>query len=170
MQQNSQNQFEVTDDILASQGQRFLNLLLDYVGQIALMMLVGVVIGVISVVTGNPQLADMFDNMNTLTEYAFTIVLVLIYYNLFEIFTSRTLGKFITKTIVVDENGNKPEYQIIMIRSLCRLIPFDALSFLGASPRGWHDSISRTYVVQRNLLEEKKNLFNSFDEIGKTES
>lgn len=170
MQQNFQNQFEVTDDILASQGQRFLNLLLDYVGQIALMMLVGVVIGVISVVTGNPQLANMFDNMNTLTEYAFTIVLVLIYYNLFEIFTSRTLGKFITKTIVVDENGNKPEYQIIMIRSLCRLIPFDALSFLGASPRGWHDSISRTYVVQRNLLEEKKNLFNSFDEIGKTES
>jgi uncharacterized RDD family membrane protein YckC len=149
MQQNSQNQFEVTDDILASQGQRFLNLLLDYVGQIALMMLVGVVIGVISVVTGNQQLANMFDNMNTLTEYGFTIVLVLIYYNMFEIFTSRTLGKFITKTIVVDEYGNKPEYQTIMIRSLCRLIPFDALSFLGATSRGWHDSISRTYVVQK---------------------
>jgi uncharacterized RDD family membrane protein YckC len=170
MQQNSQNQFEVTDDILASQGQRFLNLLLDYVGQIALMMLVGVVIGVISVVTGNQQLANMFDNMNTLTEYGFTIVLVLIYYNMFEIFTSRTLGKFITKTIVVDEYGNKPEYQTIMIRSLCRLIPFDALSFLGATSRGWHDSISRTYVVQKNLLEEKKKLFNSFEEIGKTES
>lgn len=170
MQQNSQNQFEVTDEILASQGQRFLNLLLDYVGQIALMMLVGVVIGVISVVTGNAQLANMFDNMNTLTEYGFTIVLVLIYYNMFEIFTSRTLGKFITKTIVVDENGNKPEYQTIMIRSLCRLIPFDALSFLGATSRGWHDSISRTYVVQKNLLEEKKKLFNSFEEIGKTEA
>jgi hypothetical protein len=71
---------------------------------------------------------------------------------------------------VVDENGNKPEYQTIMIRSLCRLIPFDALSFLGATSRGWHDSISRTYVVQKNLLEEKKELFNSFEEIGKTES
>jgi uncharacterized RDD family membrane protein YckC len=170
MQQNSRNQFEVTDEILASQGQRFLNLLLDYVGQIALMLLLGVLIGVLSVVMGNPQLATMFDNMNTLTEYGFTIVLVLIYYNLFEIFTSRTLGKFITKTIVVDENGNTPEYQTIMIRSLCRLIPFDALSFLGATSRGWHDSISRTYVVQKNLLEEKKKLFNSFEEIGKTES
>jgi uncharacterized RDD family membrane protein YckC len=169
MQQNSQDQFEVTDEILASQGQRFINLLLDYVGQIALMMFVGVVVGVISVLTGNSQLANVFDNMNKLTEYAFTIILVLIYYNLFEIFTSRTFGKFITKTIVVDENGNKPEYQTIMIRSLCRLIPFDVLSFLGSTSRGWHDSISRTYVVKKDLLEEKKKLFNSFEEIGKTE-
>jgi len=169
MPHNTKNQFELTDEILASQGQRFLNLLLDYIGQMALMLSIGVVTGVISVIMGNPQLATMFDNMNTLTEYGFTIVLVLIYYNLFEIFTSRTLGKFITKTIVVDENGNKPEYQTIMIRSLCRLIPFDALSFLGATSRGWHDSISRTYVVQKNLLEEKKKLFNSFEEIGKTE-
>jgi uncharacterized RDD family membrane protein YckC len=35
------------------------------------------------------------------------------------------------------------------------MIPFNALSFLGIIPRGWHDSISKTYVVRTNLLEER---------------
>ncbi|MBC8643239.1 RDD family protein [Flavobacterium lindanitolerans] len=79
---------------------------------------------------------------------------------------SRTIGKFITKTVVVNINGEKPDTQEILVRSLCRLIPFETFSFLGAPNKGWHDSISKTYVVNKELLEKKKELFYSVDEIG----
>ena len=69
---------------------------------------------------------------------------------------------------MVDINGEKPGTQEILIRSLCRLIPFDAFSFLGAPDKGWHDSISKTYVVKKTLLEDKKKQFYSLDEIGNT--
>jgi uncharacterized RDD family membrane protein YckC len=79
---------------------------------------------------------------------------------------ARTVGKFITQTIVVDEHGEKPHHETILIRSLCRLIPFNPFSvlFLG---RGWHDSISKTYVVNKKALDEKKRLFDALEQNGK---
>jgi uncharacterized RDD family membrane protein YckC len=74
------------------------------------------------------------------------------------------VGKWITQTIVVDENGEKPNSETILVRSLCRLIPFNAISFLGISGRGWHDTISKTYVVNKKLLDEKKRLFYALEQ------
>jgi uncharacterized RDD family membrane protein YckC len=65
--------------------------------------------------------------------------------------TGRTLGKLVTGTMVVDENGNKPEFSRIIGRTFCRLIPFDALSFLGEEHSGWHDTISKTKVIKRSV-------------------
>lgn len=48
----------------------------------------------------------------------------------------KTIGKYITKTIVVMEDGSKPKASDIVLRSLCRLIPFDAFSFLGTEGKG----------------------------------
>lgn len=70
-----------------------------------------------------------------------------IYYPTMEITTGKTLAKFITKTRVVNEKGEKPEALTILGRNLARLIPFDNLSFLFGS-RGWHDSVSGTRVVK----------------------
>jgi uncharacterized RDD family membrane protein YckC len=64
-----------------------------------------------------------------------------------EVMWGKTAGKLITKTKVVNKEGKKPSWQTIFARTLCRLIPFDGFSFLGKNPRGWHDSISHTYVV-----------------------
>ena len=74
--------------------------------------------------------------------------LYFIYHFLFEYFFSRTPGKFITNTKVVDEDGNKPSIKILLIRNLCRLIPLDNLSFLIGD--GWHDEFSRTEVVRNS--------------------
>ena len=72
----------------------------------------------------------------------------MIYYTTLEYTTGRTIAKHITKTKVVDENGKKPNFQAILIRSLCRFIPFEPLSFLGEDKRGWHDKLSKTKVIE----------------------
>ena len=63
-----------------------------------------------------------------------------------------TVGKLCTGTRVVDENGHAIGFRRALLRSLCRLIPFDAFSVLMSDDqtiRGWHDSLPRTYVVLR---------------------
>jgi hypothetical protein len=63
-----------------------------------------------------------------------------------------TPAKLLTGTQVTDEFGNKPRFGNIVGRTLSRFIPFDALSFLFA--RGWHDSISDTYVLDNGPVQE----------------
>ena len=81
--------------------------------------------------------------------------------------TQRTIGKLITRTKVVMENGEKPSSEAIIIRSLCRMIPFDAFSFLGDPSRGWHDTISKTYVVDVQKFEDQKKSHADFQLLGK---
>ncbi|WP_299458582.1 RDD family protein [uncultured Microscilla sp.] len=69
------------------------------------------------------------------------------YYALMEIFFSKTIGKMITKTKVVDMEGNKPTLFQIIFRSFFRLIPFEPFSFLGTDASGWHDKMSDTRVI-----------------------
>ena len=71
---------------------------------------------------------------------------------------SRTFGKYFTKTIVVKHDGSRPNMKSIMIRTLSRLIPFEPFSFLTAD-RGWHDTLSVTYVVKKHDFIAKKKLF-----------
>lgn len=67
----------------------------------------------------------------------------------------KTLGKVITKTKVVDMQGNKPKFWTIVLRSICRMIPFDFISFFfGGYPVGWHDSLSKTFVVASDMTPE----------------
>lgn len=70
------------------------------------------------------------------------------FYLLLEGTTGRTLGKLVTGTKVVDQNGLKPSFGQIVGRTFARFIPFEAFSFLGDSGRGWHDSLAKTYVVR----------------------
>jgi len=99
-------------------------------------------------------------------DYVITGVLLAIYYIVLEGKYQMSLGKLVTQTIVVDQYGEKPEMSSIVKRSFCRMIPFDHLSFLGSAARGWHDSISETYVVDKKILNEKKLLFHELNTIG----
>jgi uncharacterized RDD family membrane protein YckC len=73
------------------------------------------------------------------------IIFYFSYYFLFEYFFSKTPGKFLTKTIVINSYGQKASAKLIFIRSICRIIPIDNFSFLFGS--GLHDTISHTQVV-----------------------
>ena len=50
------------------------------------------------------------------------------YFFLFEDWLQATPGKLITKTVVIDEYGQKPQRKQLVIRSFARLVPFEAFS------------------------------------------
>ena len=72
------------------------------------------------------------------------------YYFVFEFFTGTTPGKRLTKTEVRNRYYEKPKMKAIVIRSILRVLPWDALSFLFGFT-GMHDSLSKTSVY----LKEK---------------
>jgi uncharacterized RDD family membrane protein YckC len=162
----SPREYIIPDEIIASNRQRFVNVVIDYIVRIALTFLIGIVAGTIGVLTGNEEILIFFQNITQLQEITFGLLVLLIYYNVFEIFFGTTIGKLFTKTVVVDVYGEKPNANAILIRSLCRLIPFEVFSFFGTPCIGWHDSLSKTYVVNKEDLRISKELFHSFEEIG----
>jgi len=69
------------------------------------------------------------------------------YYIFMETKYQKTIGKFFTKSKVVNKNGVNPEVGEIVIRTLFRLIPFDRISFL-FTLNGFHDRLSDTTVIK----------------------
>jgi uncharacterized RDD family membrane protein YckC len=141
----------------AEMKHRFLNYLVDIILARGLGFLVGLGIGYYFFKDAESMDADearrlmeLFDS--SLFGYTITYSVIFIYYFLSEHFLNgKTVGKYLTKTRAVTKDGYPMKPGRTAIRSLCRLIPFDALSFLGN--RGWHDSISRTIVVEdRSVL------------------
>ena len=78
-------------------------------------------------------------------------VLYFLYYFLFEITLSSTPGKLITKTKVADNlTFSRPSIMKVFIRTLCRFIPFEALTiFFYENNLTWHDKISKTTVISK---------------------
>lgn len=160
-------EFEVTDDLLATTGQRFLNYIIDYGIQFVLGALIGFVIGLIGLFIGKPEIVDGLGEMSKIQEYLLGLVILIIYYSLTEVLLKRSIAKFITNTIVVLEDGSVPSSSDFLRRTFCRLIPLNHLSFFGSPCRGWHDSISNTYVVKKREFEIAFSQHNSLEEIGK---
>lgn len=162
-------EFEVTEDLLASHGQRILNYIIDIIIQYIIIFILASIIGIIASVLGATSILNWFQTVTDL-EGTFIFIIIMLFYNVFfESLFSRTIAKYITQTKVVLEDGSKPGWQTILKRSLCRLIPFDVISFLGHGARGWHDSLSDTYVVKKKTFDQELKLFHSFKEIGKAE-
>lgn len=136
-------------DKTATHGQRLANYLIDFVLFLLFSFLFGSFMGV-SLAIFSPSSIYIFEQDNLLFDYAFGFITGVFYYSTLEFATGRTIGKYVTKTKVIDENGNKPGYGVILTRSVCRFIPFEAFSFLGSSNQGWHDKLSKTRVVSVN--------------------
>lgn len=161
MEGNNRKQFKVTEELLVKLDKRFFNFIIDMF-MLSFILFIGLVIFISNNATTPNEGKDLINRFltNSLLQFTVTACITLLYYNLFEIFTSRTVGKFCTNTIVVDENGDKVNYETIMIRSLIRIIPLYWISiFLLFPTRGLHDVVSKTYVVNKRELEEKKRLF-----------
>lgn len=132
----------------ASKARRFFNWLIDKLVMFGLAM---VVMLMASLAWGDPVL-EWVEGMNKPTEYAVDYALAFVYYTLLEGLFGVSVGKLITGTRVVDAEGRRLTFPRALLRSLCRMIPFDALSLLLSEDdvrRAWHDSITRTYVVMR---------------------
>ncbi|MEN2489251.1 RDD family protein [Flavobacterium sp. B11] len=165
----SNSTYVLDDKLLVSAGARFLNYIIDLFIFFIILIAIGAMIGILSALFGLTGLAAWMDGLGDLGWNVIAIVVSLVYYITMEALFGRTVGKFATGCIVVDENGKKPDFGTIVKRSLCRCIPFDALTFLGGS-RGWHDSISETYVVSKKALDEEIKTFHEFNLIGVEEA
>ena len=158
--------FSVTTDLLATRGQRFANYVVDSIVKYAVR--VGLVALSIFMTdgyySGNIFSFTATDSawLNLLLGYGLSLV----YYFIFEALTQRTVGKYVTNTIVITLDGTKPDLDTTLKRTLCRIIPFEAFSFFSADARGWHDTMTDTAVVDAKKYTEALNLKNSFSEIG----
>lgn len=158
--------FVITEEMLASKSKRFANHILDLIPQFAVTYGIAYGFFYIGEFTGNYALSDFWSGLSTLEDYMVSYGLMILYYFIFESLTYKTLGKYATNTKVVMHNGEAPTPKILFIRTLCRLIPFDALSFLGSKGKGWHDNLSKTYVIDIAIFESRKTMFTELDQIG----
>ena len=120
---------------------RLLNFFVDYIMQVILIMLVYFLFLII----GGESAAKTIESI---PQFFLGLISLLLYYIVMEASTGRTVGKMVTGTKVVDEEGRTPTFGQVIGRTFARMIPFEALTFLGSETRGWHDSMSNTYVVK----------------------
>jgi len=129
----------------ATQGQRFANYLIDlivtYLIAFGLLFLYGVGI---SLNGGNAE--DLPDQ--TLLYYLAVYSSLILYTSVMEAFNKgRTIGKLITGTYAVKNDGQPLDFGTALKRSFSRIVPFEPFSGFGAAP--WHDKWTDTTVVKK---------------------
>lgn len=164
--------FIVTSGLFASKWKRFLNYIIDCVIKCIVAFLLLFIILIITNLLDSPNVSIWVVQsiiFNEVGVYVLFLFASIVYYNIFEMFTGRSLGKYITGTKIVLEDGSKPKPKDIFIRTLSRYIPFDDFSFLGYYGRGLHDSLSKTFVVNVKDFEEQKKSHFDFQQLGKVQ-
>ena len=76
-----------------------------------------------------------------------SLLLFFYYFGVETLLGGKSLGKFVTKTRVVDYEGRVPSPNTFFVRSISRIVPFEIFSFLGQRKDGWHDRWSKTMVI-----------------------
>lgn len=135
----------------ATKGQRFLNYLIDnLLMQYGLSYVTGTIVGYLLALAA-PGFAQ---NISLDPEGAGIILLgviiayfnYIIYYTFCEkIFRGYTLGKLITGTRAIRNDGQELTFKDALLRSLSRIVPFEALSGFGYP---WHDQWTKTMVIK----------------------
>ena len=120
---------------------RLANYFIDYLMQILLVMLYFFIAAGI----GGDEAMTKLDGVPA---FLLGLMALFPYYLVMESTMGRTVGKIVTGTKVVNEDGYEPSFNQILGRTFARIIPFEAVTFLGHETRGWHDSMPNTYVVK----------------------
>jgi len=139
----------------ASTGQRFLNYIIDViVYDVIVVVLVNPLVS-----SGKAVLYQSTGNAYTVlfaTQLFFFVLYVSYMFLLESIFKGKSIGKFITGTKAVNEDGSTISTRTALLRSLSRFVPFEPFSALGSPPHPWHDKWAHTYVI-----DEKKSVLDS---------
>ncbi len=136
----------------ATGTQRFLNLLIDsLLIRYALAYAAGFAIGSLLISISENLYLNVFFNENKTTtfliNYLLGAIIYVIYYTFCEkVFKGHTLGKLITGTKAVKETGEQLTFKDALLRSLCRVVPFEVFS--GFAPAPWHDKWTKTTVIK----------------------
>jgi uncharacterized RDD family membrane protein YckC len=142
-----ENEFVEYDE--ASNGQRFTNYLID---SLLMRYAIGYATGYFLakfLLAVSPQTAyDLFGKDDLLAGYIIALLNHLIYYTICEkAFKGYTLGKFITGTRAIRDDGEELTMKDAFLRSLSRLVPLEALSIWFGNGL-WHDTWTKTKVIK----------------------
>jgi uncharacterized RDD family membrane protein YckC len=155
-----ENTYEPTEHLLddaefvdlhqAPAGRRFVNYLVDY-GIVYFMWRVVLFKPIVSLMTIVYQRTESRTAL-----YLFSYLLILSWSVLFKtgfeaLTNGKTIGKFITGTRAVNEDGSRISAKTALLRSLSRIVPFEAFSALGSPCYPWHDRWTKTVVVDDRL-------------------
>jgi len=135
----------------ATPGQRFVNLLVDnLLMQFGLSYLTEFAVGVIIAFLFPDYARHIYYEQDTadvlVLVYAAGILNYLLYYTVCEkAFKGYTLGKLISGTRAIRNDGKELTLKDAFLRSLSRLVPFEPFSGFGVP---WHDAWTKTQVIQ----------------------
>ena len=136
----------------ASQGSRFLNFVIDNLFmRFALSYATGYAVGYLLLAIAPDFLMSLAYDEKGWRYYLLALILgwfnYLIYYTFCELaFKGYTLGKLITGTKAIRNDGQPLMFKDTLLRSLSRMVPFEVFSGFGDKP--WHDSWTNTTVVK----------------------
>jgi uncharacterized RDD family membrane protein YckC len=138
--------------VVPSLGRRFINHLLDKIAVFFFAFVYTCILVFVSTIILNLAFKHVHISIRPYIRILFYTVYFLthfVYYILFEFKTGKTIAKFFTKTRVFSVDNSPLTYKKVFIRTLCRLIPFNLLSFFFLNDhKGWHDTISKTKVLK----------------------
>lgn len=145
---NLLEEFSEKTYVYASAGQRFLNFVIDLIAIYMLMAILGVLMGIITALTGN---VNGFGG-GGLTQLIFLFLyfsVFFLYYTLLEGTKGKSLGKLITKTRVLSIEGERITYGKAFVRTLIRFLPFEFISGFSGTTM-WHDQWTYTMLIKDN--------------------
>ena len=123
----------------ASMAKRFVNYFIDVV---AFASVVGFAWGVVS-----PETINAVEEDSLVFNIAFLLGYGIYMFAIEAVSGGKSLGKLITGTRAVNEDGTNVTVKAALLRGLCRAVPFNAFSALGNPSYPWHDRWTNTYVI-----------------------
>jgi uncharacterized RDD family membrane protein YckC len=141
-----------------AEGPRFGHYFVDCICYYVLLIFIGFLVEFLRIATNTNDYTSVTTNLLLSLLYLLGYPL---YYFLCEFLWQKTPGKFLTRTIVVNEYGEKPSTRALLFRSLIRFVPFEAFSCFNNRQKqslGWHDRWTNTFVIPDEELNDLKSL------------
>ena len=135
---------------IASVGSRFLGYFIDAIVYMFMFFVILMLLGLM-VYSSSSNSNDVNPGILGVAVlfYVFgPIITLMLYYTLMEHKYGKTLGKMAAGIRVVNMKGENPTLSEALIRSLCRLIPFEFISIFIGEGLMWHDQFSKTKTIQ----------------------
>jgi uncharacterized RDD family membrane protein YckC len=129
----------------ASPGKRLANFVIDQLVVIAVIVLVLVILNNVDHVMGERLLGMLATPLigNLLAAFLYSFMMSVEE----ALMKGKSIGKLITGTRAVMEDGSAMNGERTFLRNLIRCVPFNQFSALGAPPNPWHDRWSHTLVI-----------------------
>ena len=151
MEQLSYSPFETAEQPLASKWARFWNFSIDslffLIFYFAMVVIISIVLSFTDEQAAN-SFANSFEGKHEFLQRLISTLVYALFMTFQETLTKgRSLGKWITKTKVLTEDGETPSTLSFLKRNFSRCVPFELFSALfDLIP--WHDQWSDTRVVK----------------------